>query len=120
MIRNELTIITIWLGLLGLWDGAGETESNSIDRQIKRRLDAKIVVERDANGVPHICGDGWLDVLYGLGYLHAIDRGTQILFSRVVARGTAAERIADKPELVETDRLFRCIGLDLQLSTRSR
>ena len=87
-------------------------------RSIVKLKDAqrKIVVERDSNGVPHISGDGWLDVLYGLGYLHALDRGTQILFSRVVARGTAAERIADKPELVETDRFFRCIGLDLQLA----
>lgn len=75
----------------------------------------RILVQRDQNGVPHISGDRWLDVLYGLGFLHALDRGTQILFSRVVARGTAAEFIADKPELVETDRFFRRVGLGLQL-----
>ena len=80
-----------------------------------RDVNRRILVERDASGVPHVSGEHWLDVLYGLGYLHAIDRGTQILFSRVVAQGNAAQRIADKPELVETDRFFRRVGLDLQL-----
>ena len=74
-----------------------------------------ILVERDENGVPHVTGDSWLDVLYGLGYVHALDRATQFLFSRVVACGTAAESISDKPELLETDRFFRRVGLQLQL-----
>lgn len=68
-------------------------------------------VHRDAHGVPHITADSWLDALYGLGYMHAIDRGTQLLFSRTVASGRAAEQIADKDELLETDRFFRRIGL---------
>ena len=74
-----------------------------------------ILVERDENGVPHVTGDSWLDVLYGLGYVHSLDRATQFLFSRVVACGTAAESISDKPELLETDRFFRRVGLQLQL-----
>lgn len=70
---------------------------------------------RDQNGVPHIEGDTWRTCLYGLGYLHALDRPTQILFSRAVARGTAAERIADKPDLLDTDEFFRRAGLYLRL-----
>ena len=53
--------------------------------------------------------------LYGLGLLHAFDRPTQMLFARAVASGRSAEQIADKDELVETDRFFRRAGLYLNL-----
>ena len=75
---------------------------------------------RDEQGVPHIDGDSWIDVLYGLGYMHAVDRGTQILFSHTVASGRGAERIADQPELLETDRFFRRVGLYLNLDEEVR
>ena len=70
---------------------------------------------RDEAGVAHVEAASWHDALYALGYLHAVDRPTQIFFSRVVARGEAAARIANKPELVETDRFFRRAGLHLGL-----
>src|SRR5262245_22921010 len=71
----------------------------------------KFTAARDEYGVPHIEAGSWRNVLYGLGYLHAIDRPTQLLFSRAVAGGRSAEWIADKPELIETDRFFRRVGL---------
>ncbi len=71
--------------------------------------------ERDAGGTAHVTADTWHDALYALGYLHASDRPTQIFFSRAVASGQAAERIANKPELVETDRFFRRAGLHQNL-----
>lgn len=70
---------------------------------------------RDEAGVPHVLAPSWSDALYGLGYLHALDRGTQLLFARSVALGRAAEQIADRTELVETDLFFRRIGLHLRL-----
>ena len=39
---------------------------------------------RDEHGVPHIMASTWQEALYGLGYLHALDRPTQMLFSRAV------------------------------------
>lgn len=72
-------------------------------------------VARNDHGIPHIAGASWLDVLAGLGYMHALDRGTQMFFSRSVANGRAAEQISDKPELLETDRFFRRIGLHQNL-----
>ncbi|MCA9187256.1 MAG: penicillin acylase family protein [Pirellulaceae bacterium] len=75
----------------------------------------KFTAIRDDAGVPHIKGVTWLDVMYGLGYMHGLDRGTQLLFARAVASGRAAEQIADKPELLETDQFFRRIGLHLEL-----
>jgi len=71
---------------------------------------------RDDAGVPHIRADNLLDALYGLGYMHATDRATQLLFGRAVASGSAAGRITDKEELLETDQFFRRIGLHLNLS----
>ena len=80
-----------------------------------RHARRKFSVARDDNGVPHITSSDWPSALYGLGYLHALDRPTQMLFSRAVAWGRSAELIANKPELVETDRFFRRIGLDRNL-----
>jgi penicillin amidase len=48
--------------------------------------------------------------------MHGLDRPTQLLFARAIASGRAAEMIADKPELVETDRFFRRAGLYLHLT----
>jgi len=72
-------------------------------------------VARDDEGIPHITARAWRDCLYGQGFLHAVDRATQMVFARVVARGRSAEQIADKPELLETDRFFRKCGLYLHL-----
>ena len=71
----------------------------------------KFEVARDENGVPHIKAQAWRDALYALGFMHAVDRPTQMLFARAVASGQSAELIADKPELLEMDRFFRRVGL---------
>src|SRR3990172_3204891 len=75
----------------------------------------RFTVARDIHGVPHIAAGTWREALYGLGYMHAIDRPTQMLFSRAVASGQATELLADKPELLEMDRFFRRAGLYLNL-----
>src|SRR6185295_16747673 len=80
-------------------------------RNARRRFTAA----RDEQGVPHIAATSWRGALYGLGYMHAIDRPTQLLFSRTMASGQSAELLADKPELYETDRFFRRSGLYLGL-----
>jgi penicillin amidase len=77
-------------------------------------------VARDEHGVPHIGGDSWRACLYGLGYMHAIDRPTQVLFARAVAMGTTAGRISDTDELMDTDRFFRRAGLFLRLDEEAR
>ncbi len=71
----------------------------------------RFTVGRDVQGVPHIAAGTWREALYGLGYMHAIDRPTQMLFARAVASGQSAELIAAKPELLEMDRLFHRVGL---------
>ena len=78
----------------------------------------RFTAARDENGVPHITAGSFPSALYGLGYMHAVDRPTQMLFGHAVASGRSAERIADKPELLETDRFFRRAGLYLNLEPR--
>lgn len=75
---------------------------------------------RDDAGVPHIQAGNWLDALYGLGFMHGLDRGTQILFARSVASGRGAEQIAELPELLESDRLFRKANLTARLTEEAR
>jgi penicillin amidase len=75
---------------------------------------------RDDAGVPHIEAASWLDALYGLGFMHGLDRGTQILFARSVASGRAAEQISEQPELLESDRLFRKANLTARLTEEAR
>jgi penicillin amidase len=82
----------------------------------RRRLEAF----RDENGVPHLEAGSWREAVYGLGYLHALDRPTQMVFARALASGRSAELISDKPELLETDRFFRRIGLYLPLDDEVR
>jgi penicillin amidase len=70
---------------------------------------------RDAAGVPHAECDSWLEAVYALGYLHALDRPTQMHFARTVAMGRAAERIANRPEMLEMDRFLRRSGIHRRL-----
>ena len=71
----------------------------------------RFTAARDENGVPHIHAGSFPSALYGLGFLHAVDRPTQMLFGHAVASGRSTELIADKPELLEADRFFRRAGL---------
>lgn len=70
---------------------------------------------RDDAGVPHIEARTLREALFGLGFMHATDRPTQLLFARAMAQGVAASAIADKEELVETDRFFRRADLGRNL-----
>ncbi len=75
----------------------------------------KFSAYRDETGVPHVRADSWLEAVYALGYLHALDRPTQMYFARAVASGRATERIANRPDLLEMDRFLRRAGIHRQL-----
>ena len=76
----------------------------------------KFSAHRDEAGVPHVQADSWLDAVYALGYLHALDRPTQMYFARTVASGRAAERISNRPDLLEMDQFLRRAGIHRQLA----
>ena len=71
---------------------------------------------RDAAGVPHATCGSWLEAVYALGYLHALDRPTQMHFACTVAAGRGAELIANRPQMLEVDRFLRRSGVHLRMS----
>ena len=71
---------------------------------------------RNEAGIPHLYAETWLEAIYLLGYMHAVDRPTQIHFARSVAAGQASELISDKPELLEMDRFLRRSGIHRRLT----
>ncbi|HEX4412778.1 MAG TPA: penicillin acylase family protein, partial [Lacipirellulaceae bacterium] len=75
---------------------------------------------RDENGIPHVEAPDWLTALYAWGYMHAIDRPTQLNFARAIAGGQATERISNKPELLEMDLFLRRAALYRDLEREIR
>ncbi|MCA9239899.1 MAG: penicillin acylase family protein, partial [Planctomycetales bacterium] len=80
----------------------------------------EFLAHRDSSGVPHVRASSWRHALYALGYLHAVDRPTQLYFARAVASGVASERIANKPELREMDLFLRRAGIHLNLAREAK
>lgn len=73
-------------------------------------LEAEVEVLFDDFGVPHIYALGERDAYFALGYVHASERLFQMEMIRRAASGRLAEIIG--PDLIETDILFRSIGLE--------
>lgn len=72
-------------------------------------LHAPVQVRYDERGVPHIQANSELDMYRALGFIHAQDRLFQMEMLRRLARGELAEILG--PALLDTDRLFRTLGL---------
>lgn len=49
------------------------------------RTDRKISIARDENGLPHIYGKNYEDILFGLGYAEAQDRMFTLYFKKMFA-----------------------------------
>lgn len=71
-------------------------------------LEDRVTVHRDARGVPHVFASGERDALVALGFVHAQDRLSQMLWLRQRAHGRAAEVLGE--EAVEADLLARTVG----------
>ncbi|MCV2350723.1 penicillin acylase family protein [Paucibacter sp. Y2R2-4] len=72
-------------------------------------LQAAVSVRYDEWGVPHIEAQNEADLYRALGYVHAQDRLFQMEMLRRLSRGELAAILG--PKLVETDRLFRTLGI---------
>ncbi len=72
-------------------------------------LQDSVEVQFDEFGIPHIFAKNEPDAYYALGYVHAQERLFQMEMLRRLAAGRLAEILG--PDLVETDRFFRTIGL---------
>lgn len=66
-----------------------------------------ISIQRNSHGIPEITGMTFPDLAYGLGWVHACDRQLQVLLTRLLLQGRAAEKLAGTPELIAVDRYMR-------------
>ncbi|WP_298517895.1 penicillin acylase family protein [uncultured Kordia sp.] len=67
----------------------------------------QITITRNSQGIPKVIAKNELDIYFGMGYCHAMDRGSQMLLMRILGQGTASEHLANEPEMLEIDRFFR-------------
>ncbi len=102
-----LTLILVLAAVAGwrVWVSLPEREGSLM----LSGLSAPVTVRYDERGVPHISASNDIDLYRALGYVHAQDRLFQMEMLRRLARGELAEILG--PSLLETDRLFRTLGL---------
>jgi penicillin amidase len=67
----------------------------------------EVCIKRDAHGVPHVQAGPLDDLLFGLGWVAAADRGVQLELTRLVARGRTAECLKADDKMVALDRAMR-------------
>jgi len=64
-------------------------------------------IYRDEYGIPHIKHKTKEDLFRGQGYVHAIDRGMQMILMRTLGQGRASEFLDSNDEMLRIDKFFR-------------
>ncbi len=64
-------------------------------------------VWRDQNGIPHVEATDDCGMYQGQGYVHARDRGMQLLLMRILGQGRASEFLEASEEMLAVDAFFR-------------
>lgn len=117
-----VSLLTLFLALLlaaALGYGYARSKLPQRDGELfLRGLTAPVQVRWDERGVPHIQAQNETDLYRALGFLHAQDRLFQMELMRRLAKGELAEILG--PKLLETDKLFRTLGLRTQAEVRVR
>ena len=112
-----LAVLLLLAGAAGVWAFslrvAGERAARGafplVAGQLRvEGLAARVQIDRDARGIPHVLADAEADAWFGLGFAHAQDRLAQMLWLRRIALGRAAERIGESG--LASDRLARTLG----------
>lgn len=67
----------------------------------------EIIIERVTGGIPVIKAKNETDLYFGLGYCHGLDRGMQLMFMKILGKGTASEHLANTDDMLEIDKFFR-------------
>jgi len=69
--------------------------------------ECQIAITRDEHGVPHVSAQTEGDLYRGLGNCHGVDRGLQMLLTRIIAQGRASEILEASDDMLRLDRFFR-------------
>ena len=70
---------------------------------MKKNLD----IYRDKNGIPHIEAENQVDLYWGMGFVHASDRGMQLLLMRMLGQGRLSEFLDSSDSSLQIDTFFR-------------
>jgi len=62
---------------------------------------------RDEHGIPHVEAQDESGLYWGQGYVHARDRGLQMLMMRILVQGRASEYLDSSDATLDIDRFFR-------------
>ena len=82
------------------------------DREITLTgIDSKVRIKRMQGGFPRIEAQVENDLHYGLGYMHAHDRQTQMWLMKIIGQGKGSELLTADEELIEIDKFMRWINL---------
>jgi len=74
-------------------------------------LEGAVKLSRNEYGVPFIQADEFIDLFFGLGWVHAYDRPVELELTRLVAKGRAAEHLEASDELIAADTYMRKYNL---------
>lgn len=74
---------------------------------MKQGVKENINIQRDANGIPHVEAENEKDLYWGQGWVHARDRGMQMILMRILGQGRAAELLDPGDNTVAIDKFFR-------------
>ncbi len=72
-------------------------------------LQQPVAIERDPSDVTHVKAQSAHDAWFGIGYVHAQERGWQLEFNRRLMHGELSEVFGDAT--LETDKLMRTLGI---------
>ena len=109
-----LLLAVIVLVMVGLERGRNKTAERDAVPQVSGQLavggiSESVILVREASGFPHVLAANELDAWFGLGFAHAQDRLSQMLWLVRLARGTTAEILG--PPGLPADRYARTLGL---------
>ena len=96
--------------IAGIWFFLNSSKPVYNGELVLEGLNNKVQVYYDTFGIPHIYAENEEDLYFALGYVHAQDRLFQMELLRRVGGGNLSEILG--PELVETDRFLRTIGIN--------
>lgn len=96
--------------IAGIWFFLNSSKPVYNGELVLEGLNNEVQVYYDTFGIPHIYAENEEDLYFALGYVHAQDRLFQMELLRRVGGGNLSEIFG--PELVETDRFLRTIGIN--------
>lgn len=73
--------------------------------------DGTVEIERNSHGIPEIRAASYCDASFALGWVHANDRQMQMMLTKILLEGRAAEKISASDDLIAADRYIRSLNL---------